>query len=462
MEKWPKLIFPDKLKECNVIGNVIPLPGDRDNKPSLAILNDRQMLAFTHHEHFESATHLNSVQNQTNRMAEVIHTVMYRTEDGGETWECCGHMPFHDGYEATPTVIDGVIYLQTHEFGNLFSDHDVTIGHFFCSEDKGRTWYDTKIDPAFIGTAEDVHFCPDRNFIQLRDGSVAAFIWVSDPRGGHSVRLTTQDHGRTWKQDGVNEGMTYVPADTRAILCESFFFRTPKTGRLMAISRVEWARIPIEMRLQIPYAITQELRAGIDSADGMLLLESEDEGLSWKPVRGLGYLGTMYPSVVYTDDENLILTYTKRTNTTESPYPHMGVQAVLGKELPDGSFEFDFEHDILVIDDRTPDYSENGSGYGITHILSDGSFITPYSYRINIPVLDEILRTGGVNDEEVFLHYYRPSNRKRDSGLEDEEYTIQYFRQAHYDIRRHLVTKFAVEKGESFLKSEVLKWKLEL
>ena len=461
MHQWPKLMFPNQLRECCIQGEVIPLSGEADNKPSLAVLNDREMLVFTHHEHFESGSHFNSRQNRTNRMGEVIHTVMYRTEDGGKTWECCGHMPFHDGYEATATVIDGVIYVQTHEFANLFSDHDRTIARFYCSEDKGYTWYETRIDPAYLGTEEDVQFCPDRNFISLRDGSVAAFIWVIDPRGGHSVRLTTQNHGRTWKQDVVDEGMRYVPADTRAILCESFFFRTPKTQRLMAISRVEWARIPADLRKQIPYAVTQALRAGIDCADGMLLLESEDEGLSWKPVRGLGYLGTMYPSVVYTDEENLILTYTKRTNTTESPYPHMGVQAVLGKELPDGSFTFDFEHDILIIDDRTPDYSENGSGYGITHKLSDGSLITPYSYRINMPVLDEILRAGGVNDEEVFLRYYRPSNRKRDSGLEDEDFTIRYFRQASYDIRRHLVSKFAAEKRETFFISEILKWKLE-
>ena len=463
MKNWPKLVFPNQLKESDLSGEVFKIPGEDDRKPSLAVLNDKEMLVFTHHQHFEYSSHFSKEQDEKNKSAFIDHTVMYRTEDGGKTWQCCGHMPFHDGYEVSATVIDGVIYIQTHEFPNLYTDHDRLIARIFCSEDKGYTWHETRIDPAYIGTAGDVEFCPDRNFIKLKDGSVAAFISVMDPRGGYTVRLTTCDHGRTWKQDPVDEGLIYTPSCNRAVLCETFFFRTPKTGRLMAVSRVEWALFSKEQRQQIPHSVNQDLRAGIDSADGMLLLESKDEGLTWKPIRGLGYLSMMYPNLVYLNDEDFLFTYTVRSNTTAKPYPHMGVQAILGKELPDGSFVFDFEQDIIVIDERTPSYSENGCGYGTTYMLSDGSFITPYTYRVNSPVLDEILRTGGVDDEEVFLRYYRPSRQKRDSGLEDEEFTIGYFRQqASYDSRRHLVTKFAYEKMETVLKSEVLKWKLEL
>lgn len=459
MEKWPKLVFPNQIVESQLSGEVFDIPGEDDEKPSFAVLNDQQILVFTHHRHFERGSHLSKEQLEKNRMGEVIHTVMYRTDDGGKTWQCCGHMPFHDGFEASATVIDGVIYVQTHEFPHLFADHDQVIDRIFCSEDQGNSWYETRVDQNYLGVPPDASMCLDRNFIKLKDCSVAGFIWVNAPNGGYTLRLTTTDRGRTWKQDSVDEGIAYTRKCGRAVLCEAFFFRTPKTGRLMAISRVEWAMLP--QKHQIPYSVQQNLQAGIDSADGMLLLESEDEGLTWKPVRGLGYLSMMYPSLVYTDDENFLLTYTKRSNTSESPYPHMGVQAVLGRELPDGSFIVDFDHDIFVIDDRTPDYSDNGGGYGITHMLSDGSFITPYSYRHNEPVLDEILRTGGVDDEEVFLRYYNPSSRKKDSGLEDPEFAIQFFRQTSYDLRRHLITKFAREKMETMMRSQVLKWKLD-
>ena len=140
----------------------------------------------------------------------------------------------------------------------------------------------------------------------------------------------------------------------------------------------------------------------------------------------------------------------------------MGVQAILGKELPDGSFQFDFDRDIIVIDDRTPDYSENGAGYGTTYRLSDGSFITPYSYRVNAPVLDKILRERAFDNDEMFLSYYINSKQKRDKGLDDEEHVLDRYHAAPYDLRRHLISEFATERGETLLKSQVLKWKLHL
>ena len=461
MEKWPKLVFPEKLTEDDLSGEVFPIPGDYDEKPGLAVINDKEMVVFTHHYHYEYPSHFSKEQLWRRCMSQIIHTVMYRTEDGGRTWECWGHMPFHGGYEASPTVIDGVIYVQTHEFSNLEEDHPKTIDRIFCSEDKGHSWYETQVDPAYLGASENTTMCLDRNFIRLKDGSVAGFVQVNDSGAGHTVRLTTTDHGRTWKQDSVAERGVYTDASSLTALTEAFFFRTPKTGRLMAISRVVWSQFTKEQRRNIPYAVGQDQDAPIDSHTGMLLLESKDEGLTWDPVRGLGYLGMMYPSVVYLNDRDFVLTYTKRTNTTKSPYPHMGVQAILGKELPDGSFQFNFEQDIVVIDDRTPDYSENGCGYGTTYQLSDGSFITPYSYRVNGPVLDKILKERAF-DDETFLSYYISSKQKRDKGLDDEEHVLDRYHAAPYDLRRHLISEFATERGETLLKSQVLKWKLHL
>lgn len=456
MEKWPKLVLPQKLNESNLSGQVIKISGEDDIKPSLAVINDREMVMFTNHTHYEDDSHFSKEQDEKNRLTKLMHTVMYRTEDGGQTWQCCGHMPFHDSYEASATVIDGVIYVQSHEFPHLNADHDVIIDRIFCSEDKGHSWYETRVDQTYLGTSPKATMCLDRNFVKLKDGSVAGFVSVNDSGHGYTVRLTTRDHGRTWKQDLVEERGVYTSATALTPLLEAFFFRTPKTGRLMAVSRVVWSQFTKEQRQQIPHAVGQDQEADIDAITGMLLLESKDEGLSWDPVRGLGYLGMMYPSMVYLNDEDFVFSYTVRTNTTAAPYPHMGLQAILGKELPDGTFEFDFDHDIIIIDDRTPDYSENGSAYGHTYMLSDGSFITPYSYRINAPVLDELLRAGALDDEEVFLRYFTKTTLKRDHGI-----TLECYRNASYDLRRHLLTIMAAERLESWCKTEVLKWKLE-
>ena len=87
----------------------------------------------------------------------------------------------------------------------------------------------------------------------------------------------------------------------------------------------------------------------------MLLMESLDDGITWNAVRGVGYMGMMYPSIVFMDDKRFILTYTMRIHG-QKPYPVKGVQAVFGRENEDGTFDFDFENDILIIDDSTPDY----------------------------------------------------------------------------------------------------------
>lgn len=455
MEKWPKLVFPKELNSNSVVGEVFKIDGDDDIKPSLVAFNEKEMVMFTNHLHREYPSHFSKAQIQKNRLGRIQHTVMYRTEDGGKSWECCGHVPFHDGYEASATVIDGVIYVQTHEFPNLFSDHDNLISRVFCSEDKGHSWYETRVDNEFLGVSDGAYINLNRNFIRLSDGSIAGFVTVYRDGPGYTIRMTTMDHGRTWKKDRVMEYGVYSEDCNLAPLVEAFFFRTPKSNRLLAISRVVWSQLSEEQIQQIPHAVPQGNNADIDSFTGMLLLESKDEGLSWYPVRGLGYLCMMYPSVAFLNEEDFLLTYTLRSNTVECPYPHMGMQAILGKELPDGSFNLDFNHDIIVIDDRTPDYSENGGSFGTTSLLPDGSFITPYSYRINVPVLDEKMRESAFNDENVFMSYYQKTKVKRDHIP-----TIDHYREASFDLRRHQFTLLAEERMESFCQTEVLKWKL--
>jgi len=84
----------------------------------------------------------------------------------------------------------------------------------------------------------------------------------------------------------------------------------------------------------------------------------------------------MFPSILRLKNGHLLLTFTVRA--LKRP---LGVQAVLGKETEDGGFLFDFEHDRIIIDAKTPDNQSNGGGYGNTIELEDSSLVTSYSYR---------------------------------------------------------------------------------
>jgi hypothetical protein len=60
--------------------------------------------------------------------------------------------------------------------------------------------------------------------------------------------------------------------------------------------------------------------------------------------------------------------------------PPLGVRAVPSVETHDG-FKFDFAHDRNMLDTRTPIGKDQGSGFGPTVQLKDGTLVTSYSYR---------------------------------------------------------------------------------
>lgn len=436
MEKWPKLFAPKKLQDNDLWGEIASLQCPNDFKPNIGVINEKELVLFTMHEHFESSYH----SSPKRPWHHVSHLVMYKSQDGGKNWQCHGHIC--DGGEPFATVIDDILFLSA---GSVA----------YRSEDKGETWESIPLDCASLGLQEGDHPFPCRNFIKLKDGSIAYFIWVmkKDNEGGLVLRMTSKDNGRTWEKAQVKEEVQFTGAYAHTSLCEAIFFRTPKTNRLMAISRLIWSRVAEETLTKIPYAVKEEKESDIDQTTGILMLESEDEGLSWKPVRGLGYRGMMYAGVAYYNDRDFILTYTQRVSSTDSPYPHIGVQAVLGHENDDGTFDIDFEHDVIIIDDRTPDYSTEGGCFGVTRVLPDGSFITPYSYRVNTKELDQKLQDGTFASDETFWHYFETT------GMHAHCPNYEVFRDATNDLKKHIIVAcFGKERAESRLLTGVLRW----
>ncbi|MDA0591235.1 MAG: hypothetical protein O3C17_24910, partial [Planctomycetota bacterium] len=105
------------------------------------------------------------------------------------------------------------------------------------------------------------------------------------------------------------------------------------------------------------------------------LFSSADGAKTFDRIRDLGDYGEMYMSLLLLQDKRLLLTFTVRDLK-----PPLGVRAIIGTETDDG-FEFDFSHDRIMLDAKTPIGTPQGGGFGPTVQLDDGKLVTSYSYR---------------------------------------------------------------------------------
>ncbi|HEV3006079.1 MAG TPA: hypothetical protein VGX78_16540 [Pirellulales bacterium] len=112
-----------------------------------------------------------------------------------------------------------------------------------------------------------------------------------------------------------------------------------------------------------------------DQSDHFRLYKSDDLGRTFRFQSDFGDYGEMYISLLRLGGQRLLLTFTVRDLN-----PPLGVRALLGKETSD-AFDFDFAHDWLMLDARTPVGQPQGGGFGPTVRLDDGTLVTSYSYR---------------------------------------------------------------------------------
>jgi len=103
------------------------------------------------------------------------------------------------------------------------------------------------------------------------------------------------------------------------------------------------------------------------------LWRSADGGKTWIDLRDFGDYGMMYIRVIRLSDGRLLMTYTQRSLF----YP-LGLRAAL---RDDEGETWDLQHDIVIIEGKTPWGAPSGGGFGNTLQLSDGSLISCYTYR---------------------------------------------------------------------------------
>lgn len=314
--------------------------------------------------------------------------LLFRSTDGGRTWSPREVLPELLGREPYLTVLkDGTLLMTTHfNYDEIRNPEGAIYSYLHRSDDAGATWKSLRIDWRDVpGTPPKATLkspfinswtITSRNILALPDGTLAlgvsswsgiSYLWRSRDAGqswDKSLACTFEgpDHEKLPRllEGGSNGGFPRMD--------EAVFWRTT-AGDWIGIFRVD-------SRLFPPLAGTESPAEASDHFTRMLAFRSRDGGRTWTQDQELGsFYGEMYPSILRLADGRLLLTFTVRA--ARRP---LGVQAVLGRERPDG-FDFDFDNDRLVLESKTPDDKPSGGGFGPTVQLNDGTLVTAYSYR---------------------------------------------------------------------------------
>ena len=349
-----KVLNPRTMKVSTLPAERIPVGIAGDYKPCIAVMPDGEVLLVAFH----------GVKLGGTKIREDI--ILYRSPDGGKTWSDPRVLDKLVGREPYLTVLkDGTIFITVHFLpADVRNKDGFTHAYVHRSTDRGVTWTSKRIGPeGFPPKAETLL---TRNVLALPDGTLLLGV---DYVGGPAYLWRSTDKGVTWKpseplklEGWHSEGMGSMIFGGEGVLARS------KAGKIIIMARVSSEEWPIEGRKFSP---TQKW----DHNDHETLWESADGGRTFRKTLDMGDYGEMYPSLLRLKDGRLLYTYTVR----DLKVP-LGVRAVVGRETARG-LEFDFDHDVLIIDGKTPKELPSGGGFGPTIQLKDGTLVTSYSYR---------------------------------------------------------------------------------
>jgi len=321
-----------------------------DYKPCIARLPDGELLLTAFHQHKRDG---GKVMEQT---------LLFRSKDGGKTWSQGQELDLL-GREPYLTVLpDGTIFITGHLLAqDVRNTWGYTCGFLHRSTDRGESWESLRVESESIRPLASSH--TSRNVLQLANGTLLIGVDY-DGGGGPYLMWRSRDDGRTWDRTAACQ-----PRDFKSIYGffggESWLWQS-KSGKIWALVRVDSNELPIRDR---------PITAKNDQADHFILFSSTDEGTTFDRDRDFGDYGEMYMSLLRLRDQRLLLTFTVR-----DLHPPLGVRALFGTEKDDG-FEFDFRHDRLMLDTRTPVGKYQGGGFGPTVQLDDSTLVTSYSWR---------------------------------------------------------------------------------
>ena len=332
----------------------VPVGIPDDYKPCVTLLPDGELLLVMFYPVQEGGAYREDM-------------ILYRSADGGQTWGPRKVLPLLGREPYFSQLRDGTLFITTHLLTQDVRNKDgYDLSYVHRSTDRGQTWTTLRIDAEDVpGAAPKTWTHTSRNVLELKDGSL-----IMGVSAGSSIDYLwrSQDKGETWDKslackvagfDVTKQGFPWH--------AETVFFQA-RNGDILGVARCFSGALPALPDSDIP--------EGNDQVERMALFRSRDGGANWTLEPELGnYYAEMYQALLRLDDGRLLLTFTVRDLR-----PPLGVHAVLGQETED-SFVLDFDHDRLVLDEKTPPSQHSGGGFGGTVQLQDGTLVTAYTYR---------------------------------------------------------------------------------
>jgi hypothetical protein len=360
----PKSI-PADLIDCQRVG----LGEPDDYKPCVVALPDGSLRLVAFHQFRKDGDKLLAWKPGQPGLVEQM--LMFRSDDAGRTWSRAVRVNLLGREPYFSVLRDGTLFITTALIDlDIRNTSGKTESYLHRSTDGGLTWETT---PLKLDVPGKNWVVSSRNVLELADGTL--ILGVSSV-GDRDFLWRSHDKGKTWDRSltcsfqGVDKSRIWWP-----FMGETVFWQAGN-GDLLGLWRVDHLVFPL------PGAAPPKQRD--DTYERMIVFRSKDAGRTWtrEPELGSGYT-EYYPSILRLSGSGggggarLLLTFTVRGRVSQQ---QIGVQAVLGRETPDG-FTFDFTSHRLILDDRTPANQQQGGGFGPTVQTMDGTLVTSYSYR---------------------------------------------------------------------------------
>jgi len=296
--------------------------------------------------------------------------LLWRSTDGGRTWTPRTVIPPVGREPYLSVLSDGTLLITVHFLKQDIRNKEGYVHSLLHrSTDGGKAWQSTKIGWKDVpGAPENATIVTSRNVLELKDGTL--IVGVAAP-GGFAYLWRSKDRGRSWDKTlacnfaGVDKAKLWWP-----FMGETVFWQA-RSGDLLGLFRVDQKLFPPIPGTKIP-------EEKLDQYERLLLFRSKDGGRTWRSQELGSYYGEMYPAILRLRDGRLLMTFTLRAAVAPNVRP-LGVRCLVGRET-DGGFKFDFKHDRIMLDTKTPDDSISGGGFGPTVQLDDGTLVTAYSY----------------------------------------------------------------------------------